>query len=688
MSTTGTEFVMTRTIGPPVPDCATRANAALIRRGGLEPLTRRRGSGVTAPNGEEIDYGLGFAASYHKGLPHGVDGTVHCPSYHALVRALSGQEVGAIETLPIGANRRGAGTVEDPVQHTTDSLGAPHGYRKLTSPFTGHVFDTEGADAGALAISAAPRFDSDELAAEMAELYAMALLRDVPFTAIADDSGANVTTIVQALASMPWFKETYVPVSDPERRLSDAERRRFESRAVPGVEGGAQGGLASGYGLFRGSTPGSKNGPWLSQFLLGGSANAGFRFAPPQANTAEPSFVGTRSRIGEEDGFVLYGTQVIDQRSIVAVEGVDYMTNWAAWLDCQNGVDFNGLERFRNRRRYLTTPRDIATYVHYDALYQAYHVACLRMLGDRSFVKDRGLPETSSRTRAAFASFGGPHVLALVTEVSTRALKAVWRQKWMHHRRTRPEVVAAWLTLHENDPARISDPTLAGALTSLRAKIPQTIFDLVAAHNTAQNAISEITPKPSLPSDFPTITNDKNFLLPMAFPEGSPTHPSYGAGHATVAGACVTVLKAFFEMFKADGETERPWTAKVFVTDFQDGPGGNANEGGELVEAPGAPKLTIQGELDKLAMNVANARDMAGVHYYTDYYESLRLGERIAVSIIEDHLSMYGEPGSMTFTSFDGDRIRISSNGESAVLQVRTGGSRSTAETWYERYAN
>ena len=33
------------------------------------------------------------------------------------------------------------------------------------------------------------------------------------------------------------------------------------------------------------------------------------------------------------------------------------------------------------------------------------------------------------------------------------------------------------------------------------------------------------------------------YLLPLAFPEGSPIHPSYGAGHATVAGACVTILK-------------------------------------------------------------------------------------------------------------------------------------------------
>ena len=33
----------------------------------------------------------------------------------------------------------------------------------------------------------------------------------------------------------------------------------------------------------------------------------------------------------------------------------------------------------------------------------------------------------------------------------------------------------------------------------------------------------------------------------MALAEGSPMYPSYAARHATVAGACVTVLKAFFD---------------------------------------------------------------------------------------------------------------------------------------------
>src|SRR5262249_49778470 len=36
-------------------------------------------------------------------------------------------------------------------------------------------------------------------------------------------------------------------------------------------------------------------------------------------------------------------------------------------------------------------------------------------------------------------------------------------------------------------------------------------------------------------------------LLPVAFAEGCPTHPSYPSAHACNAGACATVLKAFFD---------------------------------------------------------------------------------------------------------------------------------------------
>src|SRR5438067_10965648 len=40
-------------------------------------------------------------------------------------------------------------------------------------------------------------------------------------------------------------------------------------------------------------------------------------------------------------------------------------------------------------------------------------------------------------------------------------------------------------------------------------------------------------------------SNYGSYLLPQAFPEGSPTHPCYPTGHGTVGGACITVLKFF-----------------------------------------------------------------------------------------------------------------------------------------------
>lgn len=49
--------------------------------------------------------------------------------------------------------------------------------------------------------------------------------------------------------------------------------------------------------------------------------------------------------------------------------------------------------------------------------------------------------------RTGFATFGGPHVLSRVTEVTTRCSKAVRCQKFDFHRRARPEALGGRLTL-------------------------------------------------------------------------------------------------------------------------------------------------------------------------------------------------------------------------------------------------
>jgi hypothetical protein len=130
--------------------------------------------------------------------------------------------------------------------------------------------------------------------------------------------------------------------------------------------------------------------------------------------------------------------------------------------------------------------------------------------------------------------------------------------------------------------------------------------------------------------------------LPQAFPEGCPLHPAYPAGHAAIAGACVTVLKALFnESFVLPAPV---------VSDAS---------GLSLLPYTGVP-LTVRGELDKLAVNIAFGRNIAGVHYRTDGTEGLRLGEEAALSLLEDYSATYNESfAGFQLTRFDGTTVQI-----------------------------
>jgi hypothetical protein len=260
----------------------------------------------------------------------------------------------------------------------------------------------EGPDAGALSMPPAPQLTSAELAAEMAELYWMAILRDHKFSKIEAGTDAKVTTAVASLNKFEWFGKGSLPIG--------ADRKR--PRATP-------------QNLFRGVTAGDEVGPYVSQFLLTGTNTLPNR-TPTRKPPVLPDF---------QSGKILYGAVVIDQRITPAVAKRDYMTTWEEWLAIQNGANPANSDTFRSAR-FITTPRDLATYVHYDALYEAYLNACLILL-ETGAKADPGLPFAMSKSRRqeGFGVFGPTHVLTLVTEVATRALKCVWRQKWMVHRR-------------------------------------------------------------------------------------------------------------------------------------------------------------------------------------------------------------------------------------------------------------
>jgi hypothetical protein len=418
------------------------------------------------------------------------------------------------------------------------------GTSRLWDPQAAYTFELEGPDSHQTYVDPAPAFASAQIAAEMAEDYWMALARDVPFAAF-----DTHPLIQQASADLSGFSD---------------------------FQGPKVGGAVTPATLFRGPTLGDLTGPYLSQFL----------WLP-----------------------IPYGAMSVVQRYPVAPRK-DFLTTYELWLANQQGLvapSPASTAASHTPTRYLSTGRDVTTFVHSDFTYQTYLNAALILLKLGAPLKNS--PYATSKTQMGFVTFGVPHVLDYLTRVTNASLKAAWFQKWLVHRRLRPEAFAGHVHTHLTGAASypIHSDLLEGS----------TVLEMVRRRF-------------------------GSYLLPQAYPEGAPAHPSYPAAHAVIAGACVTVLKAFFDesyilpapvVASADGQRLHPYTY--------------------------AP-LTVGNELNKLASNIALGRDMAGVHWRSDGANGLLLGEAVATGILQDRAGIYSEPfQGFTFTRFDGTVMTI-----------------------------
>lgn len=593
-----------------------------------------------------------YLMSFTKGMPHNtITGLLQDPQhFQYFIRATDSGHPGDFRDTPLGPEAHvGEAYNCRPPADKWFSKKAKEGadgkavnLRAWESQSAGLAYDLEGPDAQAVTMPPHPILGSAELTAEMGEVYVQALLRDTPFNAMSAgiicngdintdltfDSHADVQKVMgytNKLNNLEWFEKDACELC-----LEQPARSRHRgSKLNPG-------------NAFRGITKGDNIGPYLSQFLLIGDSGIGFSI-----DTATGDKIPERNA---SKGLISYGAINVEQKVRVAIAGKDYMTTWEEWLDVQQAANVGGQEAYvlgsnTTARRFMYTPRDLATYVHFDALYEAYLNACLILLSNKTPF-DPGIPFQEDDTRdhqQGFAHFGGPHILSLVTEVATRALKAVRYQKYNIHRRCRPEVLAARLTKANllGDMA----PELNVMVHELGGILPD-----IESHNSTINTAEQKTDD---------LLSDPNYLLPMAFCEGSPMHPAYGAGHATVAGACTTVLKAFFDcqhLFKPNGKdanqayvaVNNPQTHKV-----------NLQLTPVLDQHCKEAHLTVEGELNKLASNISIGRNWAGVHYFTDYYESLLMGEQIAIAILEEQKLMFGENFSMTIPLFGGNAHSI-----------------------------
>jgi membrane-associated phospholipid phosphatase len=337
--------------------------------------------------------------------------------------------------------------------------------------------------------------------------------------------------------------------------------------------------------LFRGNTPGDLGGPYVSQFLL--------RDVP-------------------------YGATTIVQRYRTTLPGDDHMSDYGVWLKIQNGAPATAANKYDPTPRYLRNGRDLGEFVHRDFSYQAFLNAGLILLSFGRAALDTTSPYLASAIQDGFVTFGSPHILDLVARVTGAALRAAWCQKWLVHRRLRPETFAGRV---HNRVAGMAD-----------TRIPSAVLNYYPIHTEvfSSKAADKVFSKTGA------------YLLPQAYPEGAPLHPSYPSGHAAIAGACVTVLKAFF---KESFLIPNPVQASA--------------DGATLLPVPG-PRFTIGGELNKLAANIGLGRDFAGIHWRSDTTESLKLGEAVAISILQNVKTTTNRNFTgFSLTKFDGTTVTV-----------------------------
>ncbi len=307
---------------------------------------------------------------------------------------------------------------------------------------------------------------------------------------------------------------------------------------------------------------------------------------------------------------VTFGPSEMVQRYQEPLQGRNFMTDHDSWLAVQRGINPRESMHFDSTRRYVYNSRTLGEYVHRDVSFQAYLNACAILLNLGPDAVDPSNPYAdTSRAEEGFVTFGAPFATDLVTRVASIAFSGAWFQKWRVHRFLRPEAYGGRVHM---------------MLTRQRR------YEL---HSDILNcdAVARV------------FSDNGSYFLPQAFAEGSPTHPSFPAGHACVAGACVTALKAVFnENYVLDNPVE-------------------ADATGTLLLPYSGSDITVGGELNKLANNIALGRDAAGVHYRQDGIEGLKAGEQQAIAYLQDQTRTLKEANFSGFnlTKFDGTRIVV-----------------------------
>jgi hypothetical protein len=376
-------------------------------------------------------------------------------------------------------------------------------------------------------------------------------------------------------------------------------------------------------------------------FIQGGGANQWPAITPQtlfRARVAAPAVDGNLKGPYISQFMVQptkFGAQPLDQKIETFEANQDFLIDSGSYQSVQNGGP-SGNPAPDGIRRFIRNGRDLTAYSRVDVLYQAYFVAFL-LLAELEAPLNPSNPYIGSKSQKPFGTLGGPDAAGTLGKMATAALKASWCRKWIVDLRLRPEEYGALV-----EARRINSTPK-----------PQAAAEL---HNDVLS--SAVLPR--------ILTKHGTHFLPQAYPEGSPTHPCYTGGHATVAGACCTALKFFF-----DGKAKlRPLLqakGRDLVEPNADGTALDTYAGTD------ANDIDINGELSKVAFNVCFGHGVhAGIHFRSSNYWGVLLGEQVALTLLGDRAKSYNEPFTMNITKFDGSSVTITNQTPDPVFDDPT----------------
>jgi hypothetical protein len=290
------------------------------------------------------------------------------------------------------------------------------------------------------------------------------------------------------------------------------------------------------------------------------------------------------------------------QKYITDLEGYDFMKTWDTAISAQNGNIIEIPSPVRDNPRYIINGRDLFCYINFNKYCQLFHNT-YNILIDLKIPINLGFTPLINDQVGAFNIEAD--IISTLNIIADKAILSAFNMQW-NTMFFRPEALGIEI-------------------------------ERIYRNNSNEFLISpELLRNPVLKA---IKSKNGNRLLSQAHYQGAPLHPSNHSEYAAIAGACITVLKFFFNT-KCEID--------IYAPD---------SDGKKLVNT--GMKSTIEDELNKLACNIGISRMWAGVNYHKDIIRGLKLGEKIAINHLQCLLSKYPYDLNISFNRFNNKVVTL-----------------------------